>query len=226
MTIDDLDTDYCNDFVCTSSPAVEQTIRSLARDITRLKYNTNFFQPDVSYQDGFRSFKGSEKYRAAFWPREGLKNPRVSVMKLQMIDNSQAQINWLLAGQLAAFNVVIPMTSVFELNLLTGRVLSHRESWDLSGLSPPAAAAVLGSRMLWSAKAASKDASNDLGNKVTQSLNSLASTDEDEYYMNPNDPTKFFQKQDSTMNDAFMIATGVAALYLVYKVFEQLETLP
>lgn len=37
MTIDDLDTDYCNDFVCTSSPAVEQTIRSLARDITRLK---------------------------------------------------------------------------------------------------------------------------------------------------------------------------------------------
>jgi hypothetical protein len=37
---------------------------------------------------------------------------------------------------------------------------------------------------------------------------------------------QFFQKQDNTMNDAFMIATGVAALYLVYKVFEQLETLP
>jgi hypothetical protein len=42
-----------------------------------------------------------------------------------MIDNSRAQINWLLAGQLAAFNVVIPMTSVFELNLVTGRVLSQ-----------------------------------------------------------------------------------------------------
>jgi hypothetical protein len=65
-----------------------------------------------------------------------------------------------------------------------------RESWDLSGLSPPAAAAVLGSRLLWSARAASKDASNDIGNKVTQSLNSLGSTDEDEYYMNPNDPTR------------------------------------
>ena len=36
---------------------------------------------------------------------------------------------------------------------------------------------------------------------------------------------QFFQKNDNTMNDAFMIATGVAALYLVYKVFEQLETL-
>lgn len=29
MTIDDLDTNYCDDFVCTSSPAVEQTVRSL-----------------------------------------------------------------------------------------------------------------------------------------------------------------------------------------------------
>lgn len=29
MTIDDLDTSYCDDFVCTSSPAVEQTVRSL-----------------------------------------------------------------------------------------------------------------------------------------------------------------------------------------------------
>jgi hypothetical protein len=36
---------------------------------------------------------------------------------------------------------------------------------------------------------------------------------------------QFFQKQDNNMNDAFMLATGVAALYLVFKVFEQLETL-
>jgi hypothetical protein len=36
---------------------------------------------------------------------------------------------------------------------------------------------------------------------------------------------QFFQKQDNGMNDAIMLATGVAALYLVFKVFEQLETL-
>lgn len=29
MTIEDLDTNYCDDFVCTSSPAVESTVRSL-----------------------------------------------------------------------------------------------------------------------------------------------------------------------------------------------------
>jgi hypothetical protein len=38
MTIDDLDTNYCDDFVCTSSPAVEQTVRSLVS--TSLCYST------------------------------------------------------------------------------------------------------------------------------------------------------------------------------------------
>lgn len=76
MTIDNLDETYCNDFECTSSPAVEQTVRQLARDITRFKYNTNYFQPDVQFNDGFRSFKGSDKYRNGFWARESLQNPR------------------------------------------------------------------------------------------------------------------------------------------------------
>lgn len=76
MAIDNLNETYCNDFECTSSPAVEQTVRQLARDITRFKYTTKFFQPDVEYNDGFRSFKGAEKYRGAFWAREKLQNPR------------------------------------------------------------------------------------------------------------------------------------------------------
>jgi hypothetical protein len=77
MTIDELDTNYCDDFECTSSPAIEQTIRSLARDLTRLKYTIRLFQPDVQYSDGFRSFKGSEKYSRPFWPRDSVTDPRV-----------------------------------------------------------------------------------------------------------------------------------------------------
>jgi hypothetical protein len=39
-------------------------------------------------------------------------------------------------------------------------------------------------------------------------------------------PSKqFFQKQDNTMNDAVMIALAVSGLYLVFKVFETLETM-
>jgi hypothetical protein len=151
MTIDDLDTSYCDDFVCTSSPAVETTVRSLvsgprgqtteqlmarccgavqlqipgcsgtcrhsrlsssacgacsasrgpgahtdslahpraaflhmpavaahpqARDISRLSYNTNFFQPDVTFSDGLRSFKGRDKYKQDSWARAALKQPK------------------------------------------------------------------------------------------------------------------------------------------------------
>lgn len=36
-SIEGLDTDYCNDFECTSSPAVEQTVRSLARELQRAR---------------------------------------------------------------------------------------------------------------------------------------------------------------------------------------------
>eukprot|EP00878_Enallax_costatus_P002330 GHUV01002505.1.p1 GENE.GHUV01002505.1~~GHUV01002505.1.p1 ORF type:complete len:290 (+),score=54.25 GHUV01002505.1:90-959(+) len=227
MTIDNLDETYCNDFECTSSPAVEQTVRQLARDITRFKYNTNFFQPDVQFSDGFRSFKGSDKYRSAFWARQCLQNPRAQVTKLQMLNNSpnKAQIDWELSGRISSIDVTVPVKSVFELNLVTGRVTSHTESWDVSRLPAPAAAAVTGSRVIWSAKASAKQTSDSISSKVTESLQSLASMDDDEYYMNPNDPTKFFQKNDNQMNDAIMLALGVAGLYLVFKVFEQLETL-
>lgn len=74
--------------------------------------------------------------------------------------------------------------------LLTLLVLPSRESWDLSGLAPPAAAAVTGSRALWSAQAAGKDASDAVGKAATATLDSLSSQDEDEYQMNPDDPTR------------------------------------
>jgi hypothetical protein len=35
MAIQGLQEDYCNDFECTSSPAVEMTVRQLAKDITK-----------------------------------------------------------------------------------------------------------------------------------------------------------------------------------------------
>eukprot|EP00879_Flechtneria_rotunda_P019285 GHRR01020253.1.p1 GENE.GHRR01020253.1~~GHRR01020253.1.p1 ORF type:complete len:249 (+),score=28.78 GHRR01020253.1:60-806(+) len=190
MTIDDLDDNYCDDFECTSSPAVEMTVRSVARDITRFKFNTTFLQPDVQYSDGVRSFKSADKYRSAFWAKAALKNPRATVIRMAMLSNGKAQINWQLEGQLAIFSVTIPVTTVLELNLVTGRVTSYTDAFDLSKLSPPAAAFCTLSRMLWSAKAAGRDAGDNISKGVTQSLSSLTSMDEDEYYMNPTDPTR------------------------------------
>ena len=52
MQIEGLRSDYCDDFVCTSSPAVEQTVRSLARDLVRQKWTPSLFTRDVVYQVG------------------------------------------------------------------------------------------------------------------------------------------------------------------------------
>lgn len=49
MQIEGLKSDYCDDFVCTSSPAVEQTVRSLARDLVRRSWTPSLFTRDVRY---------------------------------------------------------------------------------------------------------------------------------------------------------------------------------
>jgi hypothetical protein len=66
-----------DDFECTSSPAVEQTVRTLARDLQRLSYTRAAFQPDFSYEDGFRSFKGTGKLGRGVWMRDVVKQPKV-----------------------------------------------------------------------------------------------------------------------------------------------------
>ncbi len=50
LQIEGLKSDYCDDFVCTSSPAVEQTVRSLARDLVRRSWTFSLFTRDVSYK--------------------------------------------------------------------------------------------------------------------------------------------------------------------------------
>lgn len=206
------------------SPAVEQTVRSLARDIVRLRYTRSLFQPDVKFKDGFRSFTGVEKYGGPVWYRDELKRAVVRIKKVRMEDNTEVRFDWEVAGQLQSFLVRIQMESVFKLNQLTGRVEEHSESWNLRRCSPVAALAVFANRVLWSAKQASLDASEQIG-KVTDSLSSFSSMDEESIYRNPNDPTKFFQQQDNTVNDLLWLCTGVAILYLFFKTFEALETL-
>jgi hypothetical protein len=56
------------------------------------------------------------------------------------------------------------------------QVKAHEDVWDLSRCSPPAKAAWLLSRALWSAKEAGRDVSKDSRDAISK----FASTDEDE----------------------------------------------
>jgi hypothetical protein len=49
--IEGLNRDYCSDFVCTSSPLIEQTVKALARDLIRqTTWTFSLFTPGVRYQ--------------------------------------------------------------------------------------------------------------------------------------------------------------------------------
>ena len=53
IQIEGIDTRYCDDFECTSSPAVERNLRSLSRDITRVsRWTASLFAIKVKYQVG------------------------------------------------------------------------------------------------------------------------------------------------------------------------------
>lgn len=90
----------CDDDLCTVSPAVEATVRSLGRDVARCAGQASFFaalradedssnkkprstwnrirfSPGVRYTDGFRTFVGVEGYERLTWIRELLDNPDV-----------------------------------------------------------------------------------------------------------------------------------------------------
>ncbi|PNH03088.1 hypothetical protein TSOC_010870 [Tetrabaena socialis] len=223
-TIEDLDTNYCDDFVCTSSPAVEVTVRSMARELTRGRYATlSMFQPTVTYWDGFRAFRGAEGYKKQRWVADHVQKFRANVVKLRMLDKGTSQVQWRVEGKLGAFEVDIGVTTTCEHNLLTGRVTSQKESWDLSRCSLPAAAFATLDRAAWSARQAVGDARDGLSN-AAQALGG-GSGGNDVTQM-PDDPTKFYQGPDPGPNqDLLQGGVLVALLYLAFKLFGALEAL-
>lgn len=50
--VEGADRDYCTDFVCTSSPSVEQTVKTFAIDLERQQWTLSRFGNDVEYKVG------------------------------------------------------------------------------------------------------------------------------------------------------------------------------
>ncbi|KAG2438853.1 hypothetical protein HXX76_005393 [Chlamydomonas incerta] len=223
-TIEDLDTDYCDDFVCTSSPAVEQTVRSLARELQRGRYAaTSIYQPGVTYSDGFRTFTGVEGYKRQRWIIDNVDKFKTSILRLRMLDKGTSEISWQVDGSLGGQAVSLLFTTTCEHNLVTGRITQHRESWNLSRCSPPAAAVATANRYAWSAKQAVEDAKEGLG-RAAEKLGGQGGADANL----PSDPTRFYQNGGGgggQNQDLFAIGFLIALLYLAFKLFGALETL-
>ncbi|DBA76252.1 TPA: hypothetical protein ACH3X1_009972 [Trebouxia sp. C0004] len=223
IQIEGIEQNYCDDFVCTSSPAVEQNLRALARDVVRTStWTSDLFADEVRYKDKFRSTEGIAQYKRQTYLAGAVKAPKVLVTKLRMISRDVGAVSYRMRGSIASVPVDIDFEDVFELNLLTGRVLKHTETWDLSRCSLPAKAAFIASRIIWATRQQASD-TKDGGSKIMESFSSLDEGDQQGFIQNPSDPTRFLQPQDNGNKDLIQVALVIAVLYLIYNTYSQIE---
>lgn len=214
--------ELCNEFECISSPQVESTARQLVRDILQLREGNRAlgsYAVSVKYKDPVRSFTGREKYKRQLWATDALENPTVSVQQMVMLSTSVLNIKWTLRGKpkspvfTIGGDLIIKVNSKFTLNQISGQVIEHEESWDLSQSSLIAQAYFWASRRLFATVEAGKDVSDaikDVSKRMTKENKNV------EMYPDPTgDPTKFFQRDDGFQRDLYQVALFLAVVYFV-----------
>lgn len=214
--------ELCDEFECISSPLVESTARQLVRDILELREGNRAlgtYAVSVKYKDPVRSFTGRDKYKRPLWITDALENTKVAVQEMVMLSTSVLNIKWTLKGRPKSFigsiggDIIIKVNSKFTLNQISGQVIEHEESWDLSSSSPLAQVYFWVSRRLFAAKEGGKDVVDsvkDMSSKVSSSKENV------DMYPDPSgDPTKFFQRDDSYQRDLYQIALFLALVYFV-----------
>ncbi|KAH6769531.1 transmembrane protein [Perilla frutescens var. frutescens] len=214
--------ELCNEFECISSPLVESTARQLVRDILQLRQGNRAlgsYAVSVKYKDPVRSFTGRDKYKRQLWATDALENPTVSVQQMVMLSTSELNIKWTLRGKpkspifTIGGDLIIKVNSKFTLNQISGQVVEHQESWDLSQSSLVAQAYFWASRRLFATVEAGKDVSDsikDVSQRMTKENKNV------EMYPDPTgDPTKFFQRDDGFQRDLYQVALFLAVVYFV-----------
>ena len=223
MDIPGLANEFCDDFVCQSSPAVEQCVRTLGRDIVDTKWRPGSFARTVEYEGPFRRFTGFAGYESTNRSlAEGLQGARAQILRMEMVELDKCQIDYVLTGRGPAGEVEVTVRSLFTMNVITGKVEKHADRFDFAGNALAGAVfraqqASLGAGEL--AAAAQK--------RVAELAADLLEPQEPdiEYYADPTDPNKFFSQEDTTMNDALTFGTILAFLYLVARAVYELEQL-
>ncbi|KAF6144293.1 hypothetical protein GIB67_024520 [Kingdonia uniflora] len=173
----------------------------------------------LQLQDPLRTFTGRKKYNRSLWVTDALDQPTVTVQEMVMLSTSVLSISWTIKGRPKSLpasiggDLIIRVKSQFTLNQISGQVIEHEDSWDLSASSAIAQAYFWTSRRLFSTIEAGKDVVEFVKNKT-----SGFSLEEDnlEIYPDPyGDPTKFFQRDDDFQRDAYQIAIFLALIYFV-----------
>jgi len=176
----------------------------------------------VRYSDkGLRKFEGNDKYDRMTFFRDHFEKCRVDVKKMSMVELDTARIEWTLSGDSSLGTVDLSCRSTFMMNVITGKVEDHREEWELESLGP-ASLAFAASRLKWSLQ----ENGIDLVEKSRDFIDQILSRDDmesDQYFVDPMDPKKYIQQQDTTFDDALQLGIVLTLIYACVQVLRTLE---
>jgi len=198
---------------------VEQSVKQLARDIcSTAGWSPRQFAPKVSYSDkALRRFEGNEKYGRLTFLRDF--QCKVAILKMSMLDLDTACIEWTWTGEHALGTVDLRCRSTFDLNVITGKVTAHREDWDF-GTANTASAVFAVSRLTWSLQENLVDVAEKVREAANQSKEDMES---DRYFVDPMDPKKYIQQQDTTFDDALQLGIVLTLIYACVQVLRTIE---
>merc|ERR1711907_176012 len=213
----------CNDFVCVSSPAVERTIRQFVSDVEKQKdgVNTQMFAEGVEYSDdAFMSFRGREGFDG-FRPsyvhgvEEGRGRAEGVVNKLEMNGTDSVRVEWKTKAQAdVGGSIIVNFKTDVSLNLISGRITKMRLTWDTNGSDGLAA---FGFNLRRRADSVSLRAT-----RTAEWLQSIVDGDGGQNQpgnlsVDPRDPNKFFQQEDTNFQDAVFFCIGITLMYILVK---------
>ena len=223
----------CDDFVCKSSPAVEKTLKSLIKDVNACRGTNRSaapYAPEVTYDDGALRFEGSEKYaRYCSYVENNLRRVTTRVTEISMEGSLDvATVKWELNAVNDIGRVGVDVTATYKMNLITGRVLEHREQWVVNPARTDAQAGALleSTRKAHALPLNAMEVADKAKKKFREISKSFASEDDQDnsnIYVDPNDPMKFFQQDDTSKTDLLQLSLVAAVIYLLTKVFQVLN---
>ena len=241
--------DWCDDFVCEGSPSVEAAVRRLGRAVEGGSWRVSgapLFARGVAYAGPTRRFTGAAGYGEGLLPGLGEGPVAGRVEELKMLSLMEVEIRWSARpGGAGAAPAPAPLRaggdggagagagagpgrvrvrSEFKVNPITGRVEAHRDSWDLSDLPPPARALVAGRQALWGARAGLSEAAAGLSEAVKALLDGDDAGGGD-IFVDPRDPGKWVQQEDTVFRDGVFFALVVTILWTFAKALVEIEKL-
>eukprot|EP00889_Picochlorum_renovo_P003692 jgi/Picre1/30722/NNA_006083.t1 len=141
--VENVDRSYCDDFVCTSSPSVELTVKALAKDIERGNgvWTKSLMAKGVEYKDAWCSTNGVDDFQVDIIPKYCTPTEDVRVTRMRMVDQATASIEWSVVGTIKGIGplsgtpVAVDMTTTIEMNLLTGQIEKREDTWKMASRS-------------------------------------------------------------------------------------------